>query len=99
MSHNQHPNRGLKPGPPDSRDPAPCPYPMARVAESPNHDWHQIGELLEEMLEDDNIRESTARYLSSFHEQLQARGSLSDKQVEIIGEIEQRRNREGKRGF
>lgn len=99
MSHNQQHNRGLKPGPQDSRDPAPCPFPMAQVPESPRHDWHAIGSLLEEMIEDDNIRESTARYLSSFHEQLEDRGSVSDRQVEIIYEIRERRDREGKRGF
>lgn len=82
--------------PPDARD---CPYPLAGLPESPAHDWAAIATLLEELIEDDNIRQSTLAYLESFYHQLESRGSLSDKQVGIIREIEQRRDREGKRGF
>jgi hypothetical protein len=72
---------------------------MAEVREEPKHDWHQIGELVEELLEDDAIRHSTHEFLSSYHEQLEARGSLTDRQVATIYEIRDRRDREGKRGF
>jgi len=87
---------GQRPGPADARD---CPYPMAGLPESPRHDWAAIDTLLEEMIEDDNIRASTLAYLESFYDQLSRQGSLSDKQVGIIREIEARRDREGKRGF
>lgn len=86
-------------GPADNRDPAPCPFPMAQVTESPSHDWNAIGSLLEEMIEDDAVRSSTLCYLESFADQLARQGSLSGRQVEIIEDIRARRDRDGKRGF
>ena len=87
---------GQRPGPVDARD---CPYPMAGVPESPAHDWAAISTLIDEMVSDDNIRTSTLCYLESFSDQLSRQGSLSDRQVEIVKEIQARRDREGKRGF
>jgi hypothetical protein len=72
---------------------------MAGIREEPSHDWHAVGNLLDELIEDDNIRPSTEEFLGSLHEQLERQGRLTDPQVERIYEIEARRNRDGKRGF
>jgi len=72
---------------------------MAKVTEAPQHDWARIGNLLDELIEDDNIRPSTEEFLLSLHAQLERQGWLSDRQVVRIYEVEARRDREGKRGF
>ena len=82
--------------PPDSRD---CPYPLAGLPESPRHDWAKIDALLEELIEDDNIRPSTEEFLSSLHGQLERQGWLSDVQVQRIYDVEERRNRADGRSF
>lgn len=97
--HSRHRgNPGQRPGPPDSRD-SRCPFPMGGVPEAPRHDWAKVGALLEDLIEDDSCTKRTYDFLSSLNEQLDARGSLSDRQVQSIYDVEERRQRGEGRSF
>lgn len=93
--HSRRDPTRIHPGPPDQRW-IPHDQFVRQTPETPN--WERVKTQIEDLLADDGVSEGTHAFLTSLYEQLEERGSLSEKQVRAVEDVEARRDRHGHKG-